>query len=280
MNYTKDALASSCINTKNDNENTGYIRKTKYSGFVPSVLSPPDALNPNRAGKSSDFESSQIQRILIISTDSIESDLRDITNFVESSKKPSRTKNRKPVSKKSAVTHNGVEYAVNNSVSYGIFTKVLHRAIEQLEVCQKKWGRVFALRFDLRQKDVVTQNSTMVSRFRKNLMRRLERQYGLHEMGYCWVREQEKAKAQHYHMVIFLDGDRVRHSDNVIEVVKSAWEALNPVNKAGLCRNQFYFVDNEETKHALIKRISYLAKSRGKGYRPPQAKDYSCSRLV
>jgi hypothetical protein len=41
----------------------------------------------------------------------------------------------------------------------------------------------------------------------------------------------------------------------------------------------FHFVDNEQALQAAIYRISYLAKPRGKGYRPPQTKDYGCSRM-
>jgi len=44
----------------------------------------------------------------------------------------------------------------------------------------------------------------------------------------------------------------------------------------------YYFIDKhnlEDERKEVIKRVSYLGKTRGKGYRNPQAKDYSTSRL-
>ena len=48
-------------------------------------------------------------------------------------------------------------------------------------------------------------------------------------------------------------------------------------------KNPFYFIDKDnyqEMRGEAINRISYLAKTRGKGYRDPQAKDYGTSRLI
>jgi hypothetical protein len=47
-------------------------------------------------------------------------------------------------------------------------------------------------------------------------------------------------------------------------------------------KNPFYFIDKDncqEERAKAIDRLSYLAKTRGKGYRDPQAKDYETSRL-
>ena len=47
-------------------------------------------------------------------------------------------------------------------------------------------------------------------------------------------------------------------------------------------KNPFYFIDKDncqEERAKAIDRLSYLAKTRGKGYRDSQAKDYGSSRL-
>jgi len=47
-------------------------------------------------------------------------------------------------------------------------------------------------------------------------------------------------------------------------------------------QNPFYYIDKNNItteRPEAIKRLSYLAKVRGKGYRKPQAKDYVASRL-
>ena len=98
-------------------------------------------------------------------------------------------------------------------------------------------------------------------------------------MGYIWVREQESAKQQHYHVVIFLDGDKIRHSSVIIKVIMETWENLKSGNTVGYAKRCFYNVSDSNSKADAIYRFSYLAKARGKGYRPPQSKDYGTSRL-
>jgi hypothetical protein len=58
------------------------------------------------------------------------------------------------------------------------------------------------------------------------------------------------------------------------------WEGLDPSNHhMPFGKNPSYFIDNDEVFADAVYRISYLAKTRGKGYRPAQVKDYSTSRL-
>ena len=109
---------------------------------------------------------------------------------------------------------------------------------------------------------------------------RIERVYGIFEVGYVWVREHEKAKHQHYHFALFLDGDKVNHSAVIGGVISETWERVKVGNTTRIPEACFYNVVNPETKADAIYRLSYMAKQRGKGYRPDQTKDYSTSRLV
>ncbi len=60
----------------------------------------------------------------------------------------------------------------------------------------------------------------------------------------------------------------------------ATWEAIDPSNHSmPYLKKPFYFVDSQETLADAVYRVSYLAKTRGKGYRPEQVKDYSTSRL-
>ena len=192
------------------------------------------------------------------------------------------TKNGKYISYSETIVHNGSSYHVNTNKSkrQGIYAGILHKAIDQLDVCQFKWRRVFVVFFNLHQKGYYTKDNKHISRFRKNLNRRLEREYTISEVGYLWVREQEKVKAQHYHFVLFLDGNKIRHSGKIIKIIKDTWKNINLVNTMPVIGNPYYFIDNEETKADAIYRMSYLAKVRGKGYRDQHVKDYSTSRLV
>jgi len=186
-------------------------------------------------------------------------------------------KNRKYVSHSGEMHRNGATYAINAKKS-GIYSAILHKMIDQLDICMNKWKRVLLIRFDLHI-PFYTADNKVISRFRKNLIRRLEREYQINEIGYVWVREQEKAKHQHYHCAIYLNGNAIRHSSKTLRIIKDTWERINIENYMHAPKNPYYFIDNEQTKQEAIYRISYLAKARGKGYRDKQAKDYSTSRL-
>ena len=192
-------------------------------------------------------------------------------------KKPPH-KNRKYVTHSNEMHRNGTTYAINAKKS-GIYSAILHKMIDQLDICMNKWKRVLLIRFDLHI-PFYTADNKIISRFRKNLIRRLEREYQINEIGYVWVREQEKAKHQHYHCAIYLNGNEIRHSSKTLRIIKDTWERINIENYMHPPKNPYYFIDNEQTKQEAIYRISYLAKARGKGYRDKQAKDYSTSRLI
>ena len=189
-----------------------------------------------------------------------------------------QTKNRKYRSTASTITHDGCQYDINAKKS-GIYPQQLHAIIDQLDVCVAMWRRVFVLRIDLHQSHY-TETSSMITRFRKNLSRRLERQYGITEIGYTWVREQEKAKHQHYHLAFFLDGDKIRHPATLNKIISDTWQKLKTSNTVHHPVHCYYYINDEQAKAQVVYRLSYLAKARGKGYRTAQAKDYSTSRLI
>lgn len=201
----------------------------------------------------------------------------NVAENTSASKKPKRTINRKQVFEGDAFTHDGETYNVNSAKS-GLYVEILSAIIKQFQISVTKWTRVFVLRFDLHT-NIITKDNKIMTAFRKRLVQKLKREYGFKEVGFCWVREQERAKAQHYHWVLFLDGDLIRHSKRINEIVRQLWEGTANNNYVPIVKNPFYFVDNEQLAQEAIYRVSYLAKTRGKGYRDNQVKDYQCSRM-
>jgi len=242
-------------------------------GFVPSVLSRCETVGASAGAAYGGSRLTEKERILLLSNPS-----NSKNRSSGSSEKVSRTKNRKEVSNANMISRNGIKYQINNSATYGVYLKILNKALDQLDICIGKWRRVFVIRFDLHQR-WHTANNSMVSKFRKNLVRRIERKYELFEVGFVWVREQERAKSQHYHMALFLDGDKINHSASIGKIIREAWVAVKAGNSVHIPKNCYYNVTDEDSKQEVIYRLSYLAKQRGKGYRPPQTKDYSVSRL-
>ena len=251
------------------------------SGFPPSVSRRENVYEPHAGCATGHSDESEKERYLLISN--LENDSDDISksNIPNGRKRRQRTKNNKTVSKSMTIIHGGVEYHINNAPTYGIYPKILHKGLEQVNTCLAKWKRVFIIRFDLHQQ-FLTPNNSMVSRFRDNLVRKLERAYETFEVGYIWVREQEKAKSQHYHFALFIDGDKVRHPAAISKIIRETWERAKVGNSVHIPKGCYYNLNtnNDEVMGEVVYRLSYMAKQRGKGYRPPQTNDYSTSRLT
>lgn len=194
--------------------------------------------------------------------------------------KPKRTKVSKQITYSKAFKHNGNTWFINvdKDKQQGVYIEPMHRAIDQLEVCQSKWKRVFVYMFNLSQVGIYRGDSKWISRFRKNLNRKLERAYGMSEVGFIWSRENEKAKGQHYHFALYLDGNKINSHQKLKKMIDDTWQRISG-SKASRIQNPFYDIRTDEVKQEAIYRISYLCKVRGKGYRPKQSKDYSTSRL-
>ncbi|WP_432463856.1 YagK/YfjJ domain-containing protein [Agarivorans sp. QJM3NY_33] len=139
------------------------------------------------------------------------------------------------------------------------------------------YKRVTVIRFDLHQ-PINTANSKRITQFNRRLKKRLATKYGVKKVGFAWCREQEKAKAQHYHFVLMLDGRLVREAWGVNMLVSEVWQQMG-----GACwfPNRHYNLIRGELAELskAVYHISYLTKARGKGYRSAQSKDYGASRL-
>lgn len=243
-------------------------------GFTTAVLPQKKEVKPIAGGASSFSEMPEKRGLFLISIDSPDNPL---PNKQGKTKRGSKTRNRKTVTKSEELTYNGVTYRVNPEKS-GLYVETMKSIIDQFELAASLWRRVFVLRFDLHQ-SFYTDDNKLVSKFINRLSMKLKREYSFNKIGFCWAREQERAKAQHYHCVLFLDGRKIRHSSRVRTFIKESWESPVGGFHVPHISRPFYIGKREEIADKVIYRISYLAKVRGKGYRPPQTKDFQCSRL-
>jgi DNA replicative helicase MCM subunit Mcm2 (Cdc46/Mcm family) len=170
-------------------------------------------------------------------------------------------------------------YKVNAKKYSGIDNKMLHKALDQLDICLTKYKRVLVVRFDLHQPNYTGDNK-IISGYFRNLQKQLKAKYEFKDIGYWWAREVEKSKNQHYHCVLFLNGNIVRHSNNINKILKNVYTKRNKGIHIPVITKPYYFIDNQEIKEETIYRISYLAKGRCKGYKDTQAKNYSTSRIT
>jgi hypothetical protein len=183
------------------------------------------------------------------------------------------------ISYSQVITRNDNTWFINSKVS-GIYTHIMKAMLDQVEAMLSHHNKVLLIRFDLRQPSY-TDNSEHVSKFIKSLSKFIKRKYKLSRFGYVWVREQEKAKQQHYHGFLLLDGNKIQESSYIFKVAKKYWELYYdgylcwPSDR---CYHRLTRNDHEALQDAIY-HISYLAKGRGKGYKPAQAKNFGRSRI-
>lgn len=163
-----------------------------------------------------------------------------------------------------------------NSAKSGLRTDILRTLLAQLNAMILQHRKVFVYRFDLSVNDF-TSNNELVTGLVRRLKRRVKVHYGI-DTTYCWVREQEKAKKQHYHFCLMLNGSKIENPKLLQKWLVAIWE------RYGRCHWAGYHQINRHDQSAIQKasfHISYLAKHRGKGNRcrPEQTKDYGHSRI-
>lgn len=126
----------------------------------------------------------------------------------------------------------------------------------------------------------LTKLNTDIGYFMDLMKRFIQREYSTRDVGYIWAREIEKAKKQHYHLCIYVDGNKVKTSYKIVDWV----ERFLKTKKMSYYRpeNTFTMVyrNNKVTIDNAVYRMSYLAKVRGKGYVEKHVRNYSSSRLT
>ncbi|MCL1091532.1 inovirus Gp2 family protein [Shewanella profunda] len=185
----------------------------------------------------------------------------------------------KYVSYQEYIEHGGEVYRVQAKPS-GIHTKPFKTFLDELAWMVSRHSRVFLYRFDLRFADdkSATKDSFLMSIFFRRLRRQLERHYKTKDVGYSWAREIEKAKQQHYHCVLMMDGNRIHHPRALSIKIKKIWLEISGGSPYWSRWHFFHRLDFKK-QHKAIYHSSYLFKVRGKGYKPKQARDYGHSRL-
>lgn len=174
--------------------------------------------------------------------------------------------------------YQGVVYPVPDG-HLGWYRDILVACLGQLDAVLSYTSKAFVLRFDCHMTGFCD-NNALIATFRRRLFKKLGRHYPDLLVGYLWVREIEKAKSQHYHFVFLVDAERIPTANVFLMAATHVWERLTGIHPH-IPKSPYYLVNRgDRSQHAeLIKRISYLAKERGKGYRSAQAKDYGASRI-
>ena len=183
---------------------------------------------------------------------------------------------------------NDEQLLINSDDKHGVFPYLIERIVQQLDTSIAIHKRVLVLRFDLRLNKYSGDNQT-ISNFINRQKQRIQRTYKTKDIGHVWKREKEKAKKQHYHVALFIDGDVIQYPSKLCRQIKAKWNSHGsvwfPKKELPTDTGCFYYIDTykegwEKVRTDVIERLSYLGKTRGTGYKDIQAKNYSASRLT
>ena len=183
------------------------------------------------------------------------------------------------IQRSSFVTHMGQTWWVN-ALPSGLYARQMKRMLDQIHAMFSHHNKLNIIRFDLHQ-SLNTDNSDHVSLFFKRLVAALKQKHKIKRVGYAWARETENVKNQHYHCILILDGNVIQHPHHIFTQAKLYWEVYHDGYLCWPPERCFYNVrrgDRSELQKAIY-HISYLAKARGKGKKPEQAKNYGVSQV-
>ncbi|WP_429182755.1 YagK/YfjJ domain-containing protein [Aeromonas rivipollensis] len=178
------------------------------------------------------------------------------------------------VTYQSVYIYQGVNYPINTTSASGCYTKPLSEMIRRIKEAVTCYRRVLFVRLDLSMGEGEA-TSERLSAFLKQAGRYVTREHGT-RLEYVWCREQEKAKRQHYHLAILIDGDKLRHPARLYEELAEIWQRKG--GRISIPENGYLMTDSHNIAEAVY-RISYLAKERGKGYRPDGVRDFGYSQI-
>lgn len=171
----------------------------------------------------------------------------------------------------------GVSYPILAKPS-GCYTDILRSIIEQMLAMRALYGRVLLVALELHHSQFGEKNE-MVSAFIKSTRAHVQSRYQTPHLGFVWVREAEKAKGQHYHLILMVDGDKVRNplgANGLSNALKDIWQ-----RKGGTIHHSgYHFIDDDQSFNEAFEHASYLAKARGKGYRADGVRDFGASQTA
>ena len=108
----------------------------------------------------------------------------------------------------------------------GCFLEILECIKQQMDTMLSHHSKIIVVRLDLHV-DAYCPDNELMSKFIMKIRKKLCAHFGLKRLGFIWVREQEKAKKQHYHIAIILDANKVFNTKNVIPIIQRIAEGWN-----------------------------------------------------
>lgn len=142
--------------------------------------------------------------------------------------------------------------------------KIMNSLFKAVDRTYASCSRFLAIRYDFHQPQYTADNR-VITRFHQLLIPALRNEYPKSFARVFWVREQNQAAAQHYHYLLMVDGNCVRHPLKINKLVESCWNIATG-GTVWFPKHGYYLIRKNDTEAmaALLLRVSYFAKRHSK----------------
>ena len=142
--------------------------------------------------------------------------------------------------------------------------KIMNSLFKAVDRTYVSCSRFLAIRYDFHLPQY-TPDNRVITRFHQLLIPALRKEYPKSFARVFWVREQNQAPAQHYHYLLMVDGNCVRHPLKINKLVESCWRIATG-GTVWFPKHGYYLIRKNDTKAmtALLLRVSYFAKRHSK----------------
>jgi len=150
----------------------------------------------------------------------------------------------------------------------GIRAEILEQGFKQLDIMMTEYSKVSVILLQ-QHPDRFTEDNAIITQFLVRLKKKIKKQYNC-KIGYLWVREQNSAEAQHYHMVIMVNGHKCNNAYAIGKMCDEIWEGPTDTNFSYRVKNRLYRIEqykgNDHELRAARMRMSYMAKNETKTF--------------
>jgi hypothetical protein len=176
-------------------------------------------------------------------------------------------------------SYNGIDWKINSGCkNYFVNRRHLEGMLRLIDIMLSHHTRIFVVRLELHC-HVDQPDNKNFTQFIKRAKRALKRKYKVNRIGFIACREKETAKGPHYHVALLIDAKKVNSEYGVYQVVNEYWLEGN-ISYAKYTERLPVRRNDKVSQQGLIYALSYLTKTRGKGYTGPNVQGFMTSRLI
>lgn len=173
------------------------------------------------------------------------------------------------------ISFENYELSIQNRPNLGAYTSSLRKIYSQLRSLQSHHCKVFVCRIDLHVNERNWSEGDL-AKMLKNVKKNLRSKYKTYRIGHVWAREKCKSGKTHFHLTLFLDGNKVRKSKPINDIVSLHWKKRGHPSTH---HSSSHMLSNEvdDAFRGAFYHLSYLSKVYTKDGQPPRRRNFGVS---